>query len=138
MSDDGKIEVDVQVVEQLTLVADTMAGLLDNVSKRHDNQSEAMAHFREDLGLVRDSIRHISKVLHEGNGEKPLISRVAILEEKVRSLGAALDKVELHLEDERKTKDLRANIDKKGKYAVAAALVTGIAGLAVELIRWLA
>lgn len=136
MSDD-KIEVDAQVVEQLTLVVDTMAGLLDRVSQRHDNQSQAMDHFREDLSLVRNSIRHIAKVLHEGNGEKPLISRVAVLEEKASNLEEQTDKLELCMEDERKGRDLRKNIDKKGKYAIVVAIVTGVAGIVVEIVRWL-
>jgi hypothetical protein len=74
MRDDNNIQVDEQVVEQLTIVAETMARILDQVSRREEDQSKDMDHFRGDLALVRNSIRHIAKVLHEGNGERPLIA----------------------------------------------------------------
>ena len=136
MSDEN-IQVDAQVVEQLAAVADTMAGLLEQVSQKHENQSRDMDHFRSDLALVRDSIRHIAKVLHEGNGEKPLISRVAVIEEKIDNLEDQQDKIELHMEDGRRNSERRKNIDKKGKYAVIAAVISGLGALGVELFRWL-
>jgi hypothetical protein len=136
MSDDN-IQVDTQVVEQLAAVADTLAGLLEQVSQKHENQSKDMDYFREDLSLVRDSIRHIAKVLLEGNGEKPLISRVAVLEEKAANLEEQFDKLELSMEGAKRTTELKKNIDKKGKYAVAAAIVSGFGLWGVEIIRWL-
>ena len=135
MSEDN-IKVDTQVIDQLASVADTLGGLLEKVSERHDNQSKDMDYFREDLALVRDSIRNIAKVLHEGNGEKPLISRVAVLEEKASNLEEQFDKLELRLEEGKSSSEKKINTDKKGKYAISAAIITGIGGLVVELVRW--
>jgi len=116
------VQVDEQVVEQLTGVADTMGKLLERVIDRHEGHSRDLDYLREDLRVVRDAIRHIAKVLHEGNGDKPLISRVAVLEEKVHRLeGLEENKVE------------RGRIEKKGKYALYTALITGILGFATAL-----
>jgi prefoldin subunit 5 len=134
MSDDN-IQVDEQVVEQLTGVADTMAKLLDQVMERHENQTKDMDHFRDDLALVRDSIRHIAKVLHEGNGERPLIARVAVLEEQVENLDENLKRVELYIHEANRQKSEMDNIDKKGKWGLVAALVTGATALGVEIAR---
>ncbi len=142
MSDN--IEVDEEVVQQLTEVADTMARLLDKVMAEHSNQNKDMDHFRADLALVRDSIRHIAKVLHEGNGERPLISRVAVLEEKVDNLEDDVTKVEedvtrmeLYAHETARTEDEKENINKKGKWALIAALLTGGSALVVEIVRFL-
>lgn len=137
MSNDDNINVDEEVVEHLTEVAGTMAKLLDQVMERHDHQTKDMDYFRADLALVRDSIRHIAKVLHEGNGEKPLIARVAILETQIEHLDESIKRVELDAHDKEKSEDEQENIDKKGKWALRAAIASGFTALGVEIIRLL-
>ena len=134
MTDDN-IKVDEEVVEQLTGVADTMAKLLDQVMESHTHQTKDMDYFRTDLGLVRDSIRHIAKVLHEGNGEKPLIARVAILEIQIGHLDEGLKKIELEMHESERLKEEKANIDKKGKWTLRVAVVAGMSALIVESVR---
>lgn len=120
--DPTHVVADEQVIEQLTDVADTMGKLLERVIDRHEGHTRDLDYLRDDLKVVRDAIRHIAKVLHEGNGDKPLISRVAVLEEKVHNL-----------EDDQENQEERARIDRKGKYTLYAALATGILGLATAL-----
>lgn len=135
MSDN--IDVDEEVVEQLTGVADTMAKLLEQVMERHDDQTKDMDHFRFDLGQVRDSIRHIAKVLHEGNGERPLIARVAVLEEQIVHINGSLKRLELDMYEEDRRKDEQSNIDEKGKWGLRIAIISALAALGVELFRLL-
>lgn len=142
MSDDN-IKVDEEVVEQLTGVADTMAKLLDRVMERHTNQSNDMDHFRSDLALVRDSIRRIAKVLHEGNGERPLIARVAVLEARVDNMDNTIagiqDRIklaELYAHEEERLENEQETIDKKGRWGVVAAVLTGGTALIVEIVRF--
>jgi hypothetical protein len=137
MSEDDNIKVDEEVVEHLTEVAGTMAKLLDQVMERHDHQTKDMDYFRADLALVRDSIRHIAKVLHEGNGEKPLIARVAILETHFEHLDECRKTMELELREKQKDEDEKENIDKKGKWALRAAIASGFTALGVEVFRLL-
>ena len=125
--DPTKISVDEQVVEQLTGVADAMGQLLERVMSRHEGHARDLDYLRDDLKLVREAIRHIAKVLHEGNGDKPLISRVAVPEEKVYRLEG----------DEQDEKE-RAKIEKKGRYALYTALATGVLGLATAIVSLLA
>lgn len=125
--DPTKIQVDEQVVEQLTEVADTLGQLLERVVDRHEGHVRDLDYLRDDLKTVREAIRHIAKVLHEGNGDKPLISRVAVLEEKVHNL-----------EEDDKEREERLKIERKGKYALYTALATGVLGLATAIIGLLA
>ena len=127
MNDDNKhVQVDEQVVEQLTQVAEALGGLLSRVMDRHEGHTRDLDYLREDLKVVRDAIRRIAKVLHEGNGDKPLIARTAILEEKVSNLEADALRQEEH-----------QTIAKKGKYALYTAMATGILGLATSVINFL-
>ena len=142
MSDDN-IQVDEEVVGQLTNVADAMAKLLDKVMAQYSNQTNDMDHFRSDLALVRDSIRHIAKVLHEGNGERPLIARVAVLEEKSDNMEKIIDdidedvkRIELYAHEADRIESEKENIDKKGKWGVVAALFAGGTALIVEIVRF--
>lgn len=134
MSNDN-IQVDEEVVQQLTNVADTMAKMLDTVMERHTNQSKDMDYFREDLAVVRDSIKHIAKVLHEGNGEKPLISRVAVLEKGMSVLEDDVARMELYTHEAERLENEKENIDKKGRWGLIAAIFTGCTALGVEIVR---
>ena len=133
---DDNINVDEEVVEQLTGVADTMAKLLDQVMERHDHQTKDMDYFREDLGRIRDSIRHIAKVLHEGNGEKPLIARVAINENEIKHITGVITKLELAAHEKERLEEERKNIDQKGRWGLRVAVVSGITALVVEIFRF--
>ena len=126
MNDDNKhVQVDEQVVEQLTQVAESLGALLARVMGRHEGHTRDLDYLRDDLKVVRDAIRRIAKVLHEGNGDKPLISRTAILEEKVNNL-----------ESYAARREEQRTIDRKGKYALYTALATGILGLATSIINF--
>ncbi len=85
-------EID-DVLEKLTeAVADTtdMMGRVLQANEDHARlaraSSEMAANFREEIRSVKHSLEKIIHVLHEGNGQKPLISRVDILETKVDNI----------------------------------------------------
>jgi hypothetical protein len=121
------VQVDEQVVQQLAETAQVMTGMLERMLETHEVQSKDMEHFREDLCLVRDAIARIARVLHEGNGQKPLIARVAVLEERVSSL---LKEISRKAEE----KTAARIVSKKGKYALGVAIITGVTALATQLV----
>jgi len=132
--DNKHVVIDQQVVEQLTHVADTMTSMLATMMEAQEGQSKGLDHFREDLKDVRNAIRRIAKVLHEGNGEKPLIARVAVLETRVTELRHDVSRLEKHEEDRQMSELKRGEIDRKGKYAIAVALASGLLALATTII----
>ena len=142
---DNKIRIDEQVVEQLTHVADSMTTMLEKLMETQRGQSTDLDYFKLDLKQVRDSIKSIAKVLHEGNGEKPLLARVAIIEVQIADLVSDVAKLQTHEEDNlkrmldqadeaRSNKEEQEKIGRKGKYALAVAVVSGLGGLATALI----
>lgn len=134
MSDNEYVQVDQQVVEQLTNVADTMTAMLSKMMESQEGQSKDLDIFRAELSEVRNSIQRIAKVLHEGNGEKPVIARLAVLETQMNEALLDIRRLEKHEEDRAKAERERKSIDSKGKYAVIAAVVSGALALATTII----
>lgn len=129
------VEIDNKVIEQLTNVADQMTKLVGKMAEKHDSHSESFINFKHELQQVRDSLRKITKILMEGNGEKPLISRVDVLETLVKELSSDLK----FLENEAAAKEKAAlegeNIRNKGRYALWVAVLSGLSGLATAILK---
>lgn len=78
------------LIEQLSETVKTMSSLLEKMSDNHNklfsthgSQKEQIYSIREGLKTATERISKIITVLHEGNGQPPLVTRVAVLEEKV-------------------------------------------------------
>lgn len=126
MSDKDNVQVDEEVVSRLAETAAVMSVMLAKLSETHDAHGERVKFFREELITVRNSLRRISKVLMEGNGAKPLIARVAVIEEKIDNL-----------EEAAAARKQDARISSRGKYALGVAVVSGLAGVVTSLVTLL-
>jgi hypothetical protein len=115
------------------------------MSSQYSSHAKDLEHFQGDLSLIRDSIIRIAKILHEGNGEKPLTSRVSILEKAAELYQKNLEDTEewmttrLNRLEEREEARTRAaieaiNIGKAGRWKLIAAVITGMAALATSLL----
>lgn len=106
-----------EVIKQLTETVKTMSELLDKMSDNHNklfsnhgSQKAEISHIKEGLKGATDRITKIIAVLHEGNGQAPLISRVAVLEEKMSDgagdISRLYDKIEaVNVRDNLRTTD---------------------------------
>lgn len=111
-----------------------MTAMLSKMMESQEGQSKDLDIFRAELSEVRNSIQRIAKVLHEGNGEKPVIARLAVLETQMNEALLDIRRLEKHEEDRAKAERERKSIDSKGKYAVIAAVVSGALALATTII----
>lgn len=127
------VSINEQVVVQLAATITNMSTVLE----AHGTQTEKLNFFREELGDVRDSLRRIVKVLLEGNGDKPLLSRTAILEAQVEHLTALVAYLKQEEDDEKKTIETNRTIARKGKWTLAAALIAGVTGIIASIISFL-
>jgi hypothetical protein len=82
MNDKKEDELDEQVLANL---ADALHSITDMVSKTL-KEDRYYPGFREDMMDVRKRIDKVVHVLHEGNGEKPLITRMSLAEFSIESL----------------------------------------------------
>ena len=137
LSADEHTKVDEQVVEQLNKVADTMAAMLSTLLESQEGQSRDLDHFREDLKEVHGAIRRIAKVLHEGNGEKPLIARVATIENQIIELRRDLERLEVSDSDRLSQEKEAERVGRKGKYTVTVALISAVAAIGAAVLSFL-
>lgn len=131
------LDVPVEVIGQLSEAAGILTNMVDKfINVREGQREEIEGHkddlnyLREDLRDVRDSIKRVAKVLLEGNGEKPLIARMATLEQQMAHAREDIDDIE-EREDQRQQNETDAEqINSTGKWAVAAAVVSGVVAIA--------
>ena len=135
-SKDSLATIDTEVISQLTQVADTLTAMVSQLMQSQEGQTTKFNYFRESLRETRDSIRKISQVLHEGNGQRPLVARVAVLETQIAGLEDDLEELGEQLAKNAQNKEQASLAERKGRYAVAVALVTGICSLAASIIQW--
>ena len=94
-----------EVIEQLTKTVTTLSSLVDEMSDNHNkmfssqgNYKAEINHIREDLKGATERITKIIAVLHEGNGQPPLVTRVAVLEQQssegAADIGRLYDRIE--------------------------------------------
>lgn len=129
MNDKEHVTLDQQVVPQLAEVAVVMTSMLGRLMETHESQAifgKDVEYLRNDLRATRDIVAKIARVLHEGNGQKPLVSRVAVLEERADEMKGDFTKIEENKQ-----------ISKKGRYVLAAALSSGLLGFAASLLSLL-
>jgi hypothetical protein len=127
------------VIEQLTETVKTMSELLDKMSDNHDklfsnhgSQKAEIAHVKDGIRDAAERITKIITVLHEGNGQPPLVTRVAVLEEQVseagQDIGRLYDKVEaINERDNLRTTDVVSS--KKVTKELIGATVSSIAAI---------
>jgi hypothetical protein len=133
MDNGSFLQVDRQVIEQLANTVKLMTRMLERMLQAHEVQDRSLTDFRADLRRIRDTISRIARVLHEGNGERPLTMRVALLEQKLNNLDEDFQRMlkkEVAMREEKK-------LSRRGKYTLATALISGIAGLATAIISLL-
>jgi hypothetical protein len=120
--DDEVLQRLAEIVGDLTNILQGLATENTRLTDERKSQSRDLEYFRKDLGYVRDAVARVVRVLHEGNGQRPLVTRVAVMEEKVDGLEEGAR--------ESKKKEI---VDAKGKWALRVALVSGLLALATSL-----
>ena len=131
MSDDKTPSIDTIVLAQLAETATTMTSIMERMSSHYDGHARDIEYIREALAHARNSIAKIARVLHEGNGEKPLVTRVYLLEQAITDLTKQFEKYEAATNEA-----LRAQ--KAGRWKLITASVSGILALATAVVSLLA
>jgi adenine deaminase len=123
-----------QFIKDLEGTADQVQKLLDTVRASELD----FAAIKTELRLLCINVKEISSILRDGDGGVSLITRIALLEQRVKELEKDLDKKD----DLVKTTNnslVEINVaDKHGKWQLRMALATGILGLIGSIIAALA
>jgi hypothetical protein len=132
-----------EIEKQLTDMVKTMSILLEKMAANHDKLYNKHGNQKAQLVILQDGFEHVKnrlesivKILHEGNGQKPLITRVAILEEKnpdiEADIGRLYDKIDfINVRDNIKADEITAV--KKVNKEMIASIVSALAAIAAAI-----
>lgn len=130
MSHNDEVGLEEQIISQMAGIVEQMSRMLEQLLARQDEHSgsllELKREFTENLREIRERVARLVKVLHEGNGERPLMTRVILNEREITDLKEwreSLERVE-------ETK-------KKGRWQLTVAVVSGLFGLIASLVSLL-
>jgi len=150
-SSENPLEINQNFLIQIASGLATTTELIQSLSSEIKDNTVELAIIKADLTNVTEDVKTLSKILREGNGAAPVLSRIAILETTITQLNTTLTSIEEN-EDTTKekldaliiktnntidTKKIEAE-DKKNRRQVLVAIVTSIvaliAAIAVALI----
>lgn len=102
---------------------------------------EGQVHFTElksHLNMLSGVVNELSSILKDSKGGQSLLTRVALIEQKIESINKGLDKIEKliekHISKDKDVSDKSDNAKNIGKWQLRAALVTGTFGLIAAII----
>ena len=61
-----------------------------------------IARIETEMGRLKDDITSLNKTIRDGNGQPPLITRIAVVEEKIAEIKAEINRMETESAEERK------------------------------------
>lgn len=133
---------DAQMIEQfirdLEATSEQVQKLLDTVRASELD----FATIKAELRILCANVKDISALLRDGEGGISLVTRVILLEQKVKELEKDIEKdSDKKAENERVTQKSLTDIvlaDKNGKWQMRIALATGIIGLLTSVIATIA
>jgi phage shock protein A len=130
------------LIKQIASGLATTTDLIQSLSAEIRDNSIELATIKADLTNVTENTRSLSRILKEGNGTAPVLSRIAVLEITSKRVEETLDGVEKTLSGIKNslanlsqktteladTKKLNAE-DKKGRRQALIAIITSIVAL---------
>lgn len=126
ISGDRAIE---EFINDLEATSDQVKKLLDTVRAGELD----LTALKTELRILCENVKDLSSLIRGGDGGMPLITRIALLEEKLKDLEKDIDKKD---ENAKTTQQSLADIvvaDKTGSWQMKTAFATGIVGVLATL-----
>lgn len=133
-------------IKQLSTMMDSMATVLNKTLEKHDTNAESITYIQKELISTSAGLAKVVKVLHEGNGERPVLTRLAILETsfvhrtvEIEAIINRLDSIESKMASI-STAKINADKDEKtsrnaGKVVITAAIISGMFGTIAAIVQ---
>lgn len=134
----GDAQMIEEFIKDLEATSEQVQKLLDTVRASELD----FAAIKTELRILCENVKDISSLLRDGEGGVSLVTRMALLEQKVRELEKDIEKdIDKKGEADRVTQKSLTDIvlaDKNGKWQMRIALATGIIGLLTSVIATIA
>jgi len=122
MKDD--INISGKVIEEMAGTIEHIVKILEETVRKNSNKQTNDTLIIKELDSVKESLGMIIKVLHIGNGERPLVTRVAGLETRIA-----------HMEKTKEIERKEHNTQVQLKWGIAASIIIAILSAALNFLQ---
>ena len=82
--------------------SEDLAIILETFIEETQDAKVVIARIETEMGRLKDDITSLNKTMIHGNGQPPLITRIAVVEEKIAEIRAKIEQMEMETAEERK------------------------------------
>ena len=82
--------------------SEDLAIILETFIEETQDAKVIIARIETEMGRLKDDITSLNKTIRDGNGQPPLITRIAVVEEKIAEIKAKIEQMETETAEERK------------------------------------
>jgi|TARA_R100000322_G_scaffold154714_1_gene113632 50S ribosomal subunit-associated GTPase HflX len=82
--------------------SEDLAIILETFIEETQDAKVIIARIETEMGRLKDDITSLNKTIRDGNGQPPLITRIAVVEEKIAEIKAEINRMENESAEERK------------------------------------
>jgi 50S ribosomal subunit-associated GTPase HflX len=82
--------------------SEDLAIILETFIEETQDAKVVIARIETEMGRLKDDIASLNKTIIHGNGQPPLITRIAVVEEKIAEVKAKIESMEAESAEERK------------------------------------
>ena len=82
--------------------SEDLALILETFIEETQDAKVVIARIETEMGRLKDDITSLNKTIIHGNGQPPLITRIAVVEEKIAEVKAKIESMEAESAEERK------------------------------------
>jgi 50S ribosomal subunit-associated GTPase HflX len=82
--------------------SEDLATILETFIEETQDAKVVIARIETEMGRLKDDITSLNKTIIHGNGQPPLITRIAVVEEKIAEVKAKIESMEAESAEEKK------------------------------------
>ena len=82
--------------------SDDLALILETFIEETQDAKVVIARIETEMGRLKEDISSLNKTIRDGNGQPPLITRIAVVEEKIAEIKAKIETMESETAEEKK------------------------------------
>ena len=82
--------------------SEDLAMILETFIEETQDAKVVIARIETEVGRLKEDITSLNKTIRDGNGQPPLMTRIAVLEEKIAEVKGKIETVEAETAEEKK------------------------------------
>ena len=126
------------IVEQFIQSVQTTSQLIQRLSEQIKDNDISLESLRGELSSIKENLEAISGIVRDGNGDKPLTSRLDLLEQELthvqHSIESHITDCKKTKEDEQQTSDTEKKLVKEKKWNMTILVISSLLGFISSMI----